>query len=237
MKSSRPIPKAILFDHDGVLVTSEELHFLAWQQLIRDLGLPWEKMAIANLVGRPAPVIIRTLLDEFRPGWSEKEYNLDELATKKNDYYLVYAQTQLAPYPGVREGLAWAQKNGIPCGIVSNARRRELNASMSLLNLGHYFQVIVSRDDVPRSKPDPGHFEYAALALGIPPAECIAIDDSPVGLEAALLAGCLTASITTNYPRNILEFPIPGRPDLRPEWIGDTMDQFFDWVRVTLAGT
>jgi beta-phosphoglucomutase len=234
MKSSRPTPKAILFDHDGVLVTSEELHFLAWQQLMRDLGLPWEKISFHGLVGRTAPQILRKIFDEFKPGWSEKEYDLDELAQQKNNYYLVYAQTQLAPYPGVREGLAWALEKGIPCGIVSNARRRELAASMSLLNLGQYFQVIVSRDDVPRSKPDPGHFEYAALALGVPPAECIAIDDSPVGLEAALLAGCRTASITTNYPRNVLEAPIPGRPDLRPEWIGDTMDQFFDWVRATL---
>jgi HAD superfamily hydrolase (TIGR01509 family) len=231
MKSPPAAPKAILFDHDGVLVTSEQLHFLAWQQLIRDIGLPWEKISFHGLVGRTAPQILRIILDEFKPGWSEKDYNLDELAHRKNDYYLVYAQTQLAPYPGVREGLMWAREQGILCGVVSNARRRELNASLTLLNLEQFFQVIVSRDDVPKPKPDPGPFEYAALALGVLPQECIAIDDSPTGLEGALLAGCLTASVTTNYPRNILESPVLERPDLQPAWIGDTLDQFFDWVR------
>lgn len=228
-------PKAILFDHDGVLVTSEQLHFLAWQQLLRDMGLPWEKISFHGLVGRTAPQILRILLDQFKPGWSESEYDLDALALKKNDIYLGYAQTQLAVYPGVRDGLIWARENGIRCGVVSNAKRRELEASLSLLKLGEFFQAIVSRDDVPRPKPDPGPFEHAALALGVTPEECIAIDDSPTGLEGALRAGCLTASVTTNYPRDILENPVLGRPHLKPAWIGDSMDQFFDWVRKVLS--
>jgi HAD superfamily hydrolase (TIGR01509 family) len=228
-------PKAILFDHDGVLVTSEELHFLAWQQLLRDMGLPWGEISFHGLVGRTAPQILRILLDRFKPGWSESEYDLDELATRKNDYYLVYAQTQLAPYPGVREGLQWAKQAGVPCGVVSNARRRELEASLQLLNLAPYFAVVMSRDDVARPKPDPMMFEHAAAALGLRASECIAIDDSPTGLEGALLAGCAVASITSNYPKGPLEQPIPGRPDLRPERIVATMDEFFDWARERLG--
>lgn len=223
-------PKAILFDHDGVLVTSEELHFLAWQQLLKDLGLPWKEVRFEGLVGRPAPFILTTLLDQFKPGWSPAEFDVDALALKKNDYYLNYAQTQLGLYPGVREGLAWAKAEGIPCGVVSNAKRRELKASLSMLKIEEYFKVVLSRDDVPRPKPDPGPFEFAALSLGVSAAECVAIDDSPTGLEGALLAGCVTASVTTNYLRRALEEPIPGRTDLRPVWIGDTMEEFFEWL-------
>lgn len=223
-------PKAILFDHDGVLVTSEQLHFLAWQQLLKDMGLPWSEIRFEGMVGRPAPLILTALLDQFKPGWSTDEYDVDALALKKNDYYLEYAKTQLAVYPGVREGLAWAAAEGIPCAVVSNAKRRELKASLSLLRIEGYFKVVLSRDDMVRPKPDPGPFEFAALSLGVRPAESIAIDDSPTGLEGALLAGCVTASVTTNYPRNALEVPVPGRGDLRPVWIGDTMEAFFAWV-------
>jgi HAD superfamily hydrolase (TIGR01509 family) len=224
-------PKAILFDHDGVLVTSEQLHFLAWQQLLKDIGLPWSEIRFDGMVGRPAPVILTTLLDQFKPGWKTEDYDVDALALKKNDYYLGYAQTQLGLYPGVREGLAWAKANGIPCGVVSNAKRRELKASLSMLKIEEYFGVVLSRDDVVKPKPDPGPFEFAALSLGVPPEDCVAIDDSPTGLEGALLAGCITASVTTNYPRAALEVPIPGRSDLRPVWIGDTMDAFFSWIQ------
>ncbi len=224
-------PRAILFDHDGVLVTSEELHFLAWQRLLRDMDLPWQEISFEGLVGRTAPQILRTLLDQFKPGWSAEQFDVDALALKKNDYYLESARTQLALYPGVRDGLEWAKSQGIPCAIVSNARRRELVASTTLLKIEHYFQVVLSRDDVPRPKPDPGPFEYAALSLGVDPADCVAIDDSPTGLEGALLAGCVTVSVTTNYPRVHLETPIPEKPHLKPVWIGDTMDGFFAWLQ------
>ncbi len=224
-------PKAILFDHDGVLVTSEELHFLAWQQLLRDMGLPWQKIKFDGLVGKPAPVILETFLNQYRPGWTRTEYDVDALALQKNDTYLEMAKTQLGVYPGVREGLEWAKREGILCAVVSNAKRRELRASLSLLKLEDYFKVTLSRDDVVRPKPDPGPFEFAALSLGVKTSECVAIDDSPTGLEGALLAGCVTASVTTNYPRGNLEKPVPGRPDLRPVFIASDMEEFFNWVK------
>lgn len=223
-------PKAILFDHDGVLVTSEQLHFLAWQQLLKDMGLPWTEIRFEGMVGQPAPLILRALLDQFKPGWTSADFDIDALALKKNDYYLEYAKSQLGLYPGVREGLVWAKTLGIPCAVVSNAKRRELMASLTMLRMEEYFRVVLSRDDVVRPKPDPGPFEFAAMSLGVTPEECVAIDDSPTGLEGALLAGCVTASVTTNYPRSALELPVPGRPDLSPVWIGDTMEAFFSWL-------
>lgn len=224
-------PKAILFDHDGVLVTSEELHFLAWQQMLKEMGLPWSEISFDGLVGKPAPVILCTFLDRYRPGWSTAEYDVDALALRKNDIYLEFANTQLGLYPGVREGLEWLRAEGIPCAVVSNAKRRELKASLTLLKIEEYFKVVLSRDDVVKPKPDPGPFEYAALTLGVSPSDCIAIDDSPTGLEGAILAGCITASVTTNYPLKFLQTPIPGRPDLKPVWIGNTMESFFAWLK------
>jgi beta-phosphoglucomutase len=224
-------PKAILFDHDGVLVSSELLHFRAWQKLLKELSLPWEKIDFHGMVGRPAPRILEMLLDQFMPGWTREQYDVDALAFRKNDYYLEMAHAELEPYDGVREGLEWAKKNGIKCAVVSNAKRRELNASMTKLKLEPYFQAIISRDDAIRPKPDPAPFELAALSLGVSIHDCIAIDDSPVGLEGALRAGAVTASVKTNYGERELQNPVPGRPDLKPVFIAEDMRSFFAWLQ------
>lgn len=224
-------PKAILFDHDGVLVSSELLHFRAWQKLLKELALPWDKIDFHGMVGRPAPLILESLLHQFKPGWSRDQYDVDALALRKNDYYLEMAHSELEPYDGVREGLEWAKNVGIKCAVVSNAKRRELTASMTKLKLGPYFQAIISRDDVTRPKPDPAPFELASISLGVSIHDCVAIDDSPVGLEGALRAGATTASVKTNYSERELKNPVPGRPDLSPVFIAEDMRSFFAWLQ------
>lgn len=224
-------PKGILFDNDGVLISSEELHFMAWKQMLHRHGFPYEKIEWNTLVGQTSLKIIAQLLDQFKPGWKAEEYDLEALAKEKNDIYLEMAKTHLALYPGVPEGLAWLQEQKISAAIVSNAKRRELVFSVDTLKTGKYFQAIISRDDATHPKPHPAMYELGALSLSLTPNECIAIDDSPTGLQSALLAGCVVASITTNYPREFLETPVPGRPDLRPVWIGESTSQFFEWLR------
>jgi beta-phosphoglucomutase len=225
-------PKAILFDHDGVLVSSEELHFAAWREFLSaELHIDTSTLNFHSVVGQTAPQILRFILDTYRPGWTEAEYPLDALSLRKNDYYLKIARTGLAVYPGVIEGLKWLKKEGILAAVVSNAKRREIDFSMTTLKLGSYFDVLLSRDDVPRPKPDPSAFQTGADHLGFHPNECIAIDDSPTGLQSALLAGIPSATVTTNYPAEILESPVPGRPDLRPIWIGKSMLDFFLWLK------
>src|SRR4051794_4836959 len=78
------LPKAILFDHDGVLVASEPLHEAAWKQLLAELGLPFEEADFRTLIGKTAPQIITSLLDRFAPGWDPAKMKPDELALRKN---------------------------------------------------------------------------------------------------------------------------------------------------------
>lgn len=224
-------PKGILFDNDGVLISSEELHLMAWKEMLFRMGLPYENVVWNRYVGKPAPLIMAALLDEFKPGWNRADYDLEKLSVEKNDIYLEIAKTQLAPYPGVREGLEWLKSQGIRVAVVSNAKSRELHFAMDTLQLRPFMDVIISRDDSPFPKPHPAMYEKGAAELGLLPSECIAIDDSPTGLESALLAGCAAASITTNYPRDYLVHPVPGRSDLSPVWIGDSTSQFFEWLK------
>ena len=225
------LPKAILFDHDGVLVASEPLHWAAWEKLLAELGIPYNGAEMRMYIGKTAPEIMVSLLNRYHPGWDPAQYNPTELARRKNDFYLAAAQTDLRPYPGVAEGLEWLRAHGIRTAVVSNAKRRELDTGLGLLGLQSYFDVIVSRDDVSAPKPDPAPYLFAAAMLGVQPNECLAVEDSPPGLEAALMAKIPAVAVETNFTRRTLEHPVPGRPDLAPTWIGPTMQEFFDKLK------
>jgi HAD superfamily hydrolase (TIGR01509 family) len=225
------LPRAILFDHDGVLVASEPLHWSAWRQLISELGIPYHENEIRVRVGKPAPLILKELLDIHCPGWHPGDYDLNTLALRKNDYYLNLAQTHLQLYPGVREGLEWLKVHEINTAVVSNAKRRELAAALQKLSILDLLDQVVSRDDVETAKPDPTPYIFAAGALNTPLAECIAVEDSPTGIESALFARVPSAAILTNFSQEAMETPVPGRPDLKPKWLFESTQCFFDWLR------
>ena len=228
---SGSLPKAVLFDHDGVLVASEPLQWEAWGKLLRELGIPYIEDDLRKRVGKTAPEILRTLLDQYRPGWQEGsapgEYDLAALSLRKNDFYLEAAKTRLRAYPGVPEGLRALRAHGVKTVVVSNARRRELENGLRNVGILELFDQIVSRDDVPKSKPDPLPYITGAAFAGFAPSECLAVEDSPTGLEAALLAAVPSAGVLTNFAREALESPVPGRPDLRPVWVGESMLELF----------
>ncbi len=225
------MPRALLFDHDGVLVTSEPLHRAAWEELFKELGLPYNEAELRQMVGKTAPETLASVLDRYRPGWDPKDYDLDELALRKNDFYLEFSKTRLVPYPGVREGLEWLKEQGIPAAVVSNAKRRELEATLTQLGLIDFFEALVSRDEAKVPKPDPTPYLMGAAILGFDPKDCLAVEDSPPGLEAALVAKVPAAAVMTNFPREVLEKPVPGREDLKPIWIGASLAELFGLMR------
>lgn len=221
-------PKAILFDHDGVLVASEHLHWDAWRMLFSELAIPYEEAMIQAAVGQTAPRILTEILDLHRPRWSLEQYDIHLLSQRKNDFYLDIAKAKLRAYPGVKEGLKWLKAIGIATAVVSNAKRRELEAALKQLDIISYFDLIISRDDVSPAKPDPTPYLVAAASLELDPGECLAVEDSPPGLEAALMAKIPTAAVMTNFPRQVVESPVPGRPDLKPVWVGASIRELFE---------
>jgi beta-phosphoglucomutase len=224
-------PKAILFDNDGVLIASEPLHWTAWEQLLSEIGLPYNAADMRTMTGKTGPEIMIGLLNRHKPGWNPAHYDVEALALRKNDIYLASVSTMLRPYPGVRELLGWLRKVGVATAVVSNAKRREVVTSLTGLGLAPLLDALLSRDDVPAPKPDPRAYLQGALALGVDPADCLVIEDSPTGLESALLAEVPAAAVLTNFPLQALERPVPGRPDLKPAWIGSSMQDLFDWLR------
>lgn len=223
-------PRAILFDHDGVLVASEALHWAAWERLSKEIGIPFDESRVRAAVGKTAPQILTLMMSWFRPEWDGNPDQLKAWVDRKNDIYLEEAKKGLTTYPGVLSGLQWMRSEGILAAVVSNARRRELTAMLDHLGLTPYFQTIISREDAQSAKPNPRPYLYATEILGVDPQDCIAIEDSPPGLEAALMAKIPTAAVLTNFSPDVLKNPVPGRPDLGPFWIGNSMVEFFKMI-------
>ena len=68
----------------------------------------------------------------------------------------------------------------------------------------------------------------AAASLGFEPGDCLAVEDSPTGIESALVGKVPAAAVLTNFSRQVMEAPVPGRPDLKPVWIGESMLKLFE---------
>lgn len=230
-------PRAVLFDHDGTLVESESLHSAAWRLLLQELGLPYHERDMEALVGMTAPGILASFLDRYRPGWSREDYDLEKLALRKNHFYgQALKEGRLRVYPGVREGIEWLRAKGVRVGVVSNARRRELVSGLQSVGLAELMHSIVARDDAGRAKPDPTPYLMGAAELGVEPGDALAVEDSPTGLESALLAGIPAAAVETNFSRRQLETPVSGRPGLHPVWVGPSIAEFFAALKLYADG-
>ncbi len=217
----KSLPSAVLFDHDGVLVHSENLHAKAWDLLFETMGLDFDVADIdwQHYAGKPAPVLIEEIFRKHSRNPKFHNFSLEErdaLALKKNNFYFQLAQNgALEPVEGVFELLDFLKSRNIPCAVVSNAKQRELNFSLTTLKLTSYFTCVLSRDDVPSPKPHPSAYLTGAAKCGVPPTECLAIDDSPTGLISALRAGIPAWALSTTFPESALRAPVPGAPDLK----------------------
>ena len=118
------------------------------------------------------------------------------------DLYEGVAEVRLLP--GVRQWLAWAKVQGVRQVVASSGEMANIAAIVSALEIGNYFDALVSGAFMPRSKPDPAIFLQAAGAAGVPPERCLVVEDGVVGIEAARRAGMRCLALTTTHPADRL---------------------------------
>ncbi|MEM6457921.1 MAG: HAD family phosphatase [Planctomycetota bacterium] len=211
------MPEAIVFDFDGVIVDSEPLHHRAFAVVGEPLGFTFTyEQYLAEYVGfddRDAfRLMLRTLGEEPTPG------RVAELCRAKQSAFEAVAEDTAAAgsiaVPGAL-GLidAWADA-GRPRAIASGATRADIDLMLRLLDRTQTFQVIVTADDVERSKPDPASYALATRRLGVPPEHCLAIEDTAAGLASATAAGLRTLGLTTTGPAEALHQAERIAPDL-----------------------
>jgi beta-phosphoglucomutase len=177
------MPHAVIWDVDGTLVDTAELHFQAWVEVARELNKPFTRAGFAATFGRRNPDILRQL---FGPEFSEGD--LARWGERKEELYRAAAENGVDLLPGARPLLEGLQVAGILQAIGSSAPRHNLDLIMRLTDTARYFAAVVSMEDTHRGKPDPQVFLLASQRLGVEPGRCLVMEDAVAGVEAARAA-------------------------------------------------
>lgn len=187
--------KAYLFDLNGTLTDDMEYHIRAWHRILNELGanLSYERTK-SECYGRNDELLERIFPGRFSD--AEKEKMIWE---KETEYQNAF-RPHLKLLPGLEGFLEKAHQAGIKMAIGSAAIMYNIDYVLDGLNIRHYFDAIVSANDVAHSKPDPETFVKCAEKLGIKAEDCLVFEDAPKGVEAARNAGMDCFVLTTMHP-------------------------------------
>lgn len=176
--------KAVIFDLDGVIVSTDDYHYRAWKRIANEEGIYFDREINERLRGVSRVDSLEIILEK-----SSKEYSQEEkylLAERKNNIYreLLNELTQRDILPGVMAVLNMLKENGIKISIGSSSKNTMF--ILDKINLNGFFDSIADGTQITKSKPDPEVFLLAADKLGVSSVNCLVVEDSDVGVEAAL---------------------------------------------------
>ena len=185
--------KALLFDLDGVIVSTEKNHFEAWRETASKLGIHFSEHDNEALKGVNRVDSLMQILKLGNKTVSAEEF--ESLLVFKNDMYLDSITTLSADdlLPGVHALLLQAKSMGVKIGLGSSSK----NAPMILTRLGitDLFDVIIDGNGVTHPKPDPEVFLNGAKALALAPSDCLVFEDASSGVAAAKAGGFIAIGV------------------------------------------
>lgn len=178
---------AVIFDLDGVLVTTDESHYAAWKQMADEEGIYFDREINQRLRGVSRMESLNIILERAQKTYSEEQKTA--LATRKNQYYvkLIKQLTPQALLPGALDTVHALRDMGIKTAIGSSSK----NAPTILAQAGiaDLFDAVADGNQIRHSKPAPDVFLLAAELMGLPAEQCLVVEDADAGVEAALNAG------------------------------------------------
>ena len=200
---------AVIFDFDGVITDSEILHFNSFNEVLSQYEIKLTKEDyFREYLGLTDIDLLKLLVDKGTLDVSKDE--IGKLVEEKTQVFQTAVRSQAPIIAGVPEFLEILKDNNIPSAICSGAILADIEVILKATRLQNFFQTIVSADDVQKGKPDPQGFLLALEKLNVNRPEaieagnCIVIEDSRWGLEAAAAAGMHTIAVTNSYDANEL---------------------------------
>ena len=184
--------KAFLFDLNGTMINDMPYHIKAWRRILNELGAGVSLQKVKEeCYGKNQELVERIFPGRF----TQKEK--DRMGMEKETQYQVEFKPHLQLINGLDTVLKKSMEAGIKMAIGSAAILSNINFVIDGLHIRHYFNAIISADDVQHSKPDPETFKKCADELGIEAKDCLVFEDAPKGVESAMNAGMDCIVITT----------------------------------------
>ncbi len=224
--------KAVLFDFNGVIINDEPLHQKLIEQLLLEENLRPKAGEFRQLcLGRSDRACLKDLLAN-RGRVVTEDYITGLIIRKSGAYQQQLAEIDKLPiYPGLADLIFQIRSAQMPMAIVSGAVRPEIDLVLNRMDLAQYFPVVVSGDDIQVSKPDPEGYLLGIDRLNqhypdlnLKPQECLAIEDTPAGIQAAKQAGMQVVGVANSYPYHMMH--------RQSNWAVDYLSELeFDRVR------
>jgi HAD superfamily hydrolase (TIGR01509 family) len=209
---TQPPLGAVLFDMDGTLLDSEKVWDISLADLAEQLGGELSAEGRASMVGTPLATSIAIMHEDLGV----------DADPDASGAYLLDRTRQLfsAPLPwrpGARDLLDAVAAAGIPAGLVTSTHRRLTDLALGTLG-EHRFAAVVCGDEVPTPKPAPDSYLRAAALIGVDPSRCVVVEDSFVGMTAAVSAGCAVLVVPSE-----VAVTVPPGVALRESLVGVTV--------------
>jgi len=194
--------KGMIFDHDGVIAHTTELHYKAFREVFLEKNINLTRQEYSLYNGRTAFDTITGVLEKNKIlADSDK---IDELMDKKDKIYLNIADKNIQLVKGIKNFLHGLRRKKIKIGLASSSRSKNIKFSLEKFEMKKYFDVILTGSDILKGKPDPELFLKAAEKLHLTPKECLVFEDAAHGIEAAKKAGMRCIALLTTAKKEEL---------------------------------
>jgi beta-phosphoglucomutase len=198
--------KAVIFDLDGVLVSTDEYHYLAWKLMADKEKIVFSREINNRLRGVSRMASLEIILENAKRKYSEKEKQ--DLAELKNNLYRDYLN-ELRPddlLSNALEIIKYLKSKNIKVAIGSSSKNTP--KILNQLKITQLFDAISDGNNITKSKPDPEVFLKACESLNLTPKECLVVEDAVAGIEAAKACGMKSVAINDAKNSNLADYKI-----------------------------
>jgi beta-phosphoglucomutase len=186
---------AVIFDMDGLMVDTEPLYQRAWQQSATEFGYDLDDTLYSTFVGRPTPACEAIIVKRFGAAFPLERFRERWPALWRTQVEHNGIQTKA----GLQEILSLVEGHRLPMAVATSSEAEYVDVTLRRAGLENRFTVMVTGDEVARGKPEPDIYLEAARKLGVPPSDCVALEDSEAGIVAIQRAG-MTGLLVPHWP-------------------------------------
>jgi len=185
--------KGIIYDMDDLMVDSDPLHSLAWNETLNKYGYNFSDISEdvrSSFIGRKAVDFSKAMVEYFKMDLDYKSFYQEKYRT-----FLKLVKERLEPMPGLIKSLTLFKKNNYKIALATSGSKEYVDIVMERFQIRSYFDDIISGDDVKIGKPNPESYLLSSKKLGLKPSECLVLEDATKGIESAKGAGCKCIAI------------------------------------------